>query len=267
MHQIGLGYRSSFEALNQLARTIPGRKKRFEIVYSLVIFFHKALDHLHNVSNLQAEHEMEENQRLRKKRTRTEQSEYAVNKYLSSTLIAISQMEWKSGQLGHSEILEGILYTVLDHTGRLISHTVFNEHVAESDRPGNISSASPESSTEARKFEFRYIIPVLHAALGGSTRKELVARVLGDNRSNLNVQRRMGSSSVQDCDLLLKSKKVIQETLIKASIGAEVDALRLPTPPEVETNYSPHVGDSVEQFGPEWFLEAVWALVGWELAV
>jgi hypothetical protein len=258
MHQIALGFCSSFEALNDLARTIPGRRKRFEIVIGLVTFFKHALDYLHTISGLQAERQNADERGLRNKRARIEQNEYAVNKYLSRALVQMTGMDWKTGHLGHSEILEGMLCSVLAHTGNLLSHTIFNEHVAASDKQGNISLRGPTSQTAATKFEFRYIIPILHAALGGNTRRELVAKVLGD--------RRTGRSASSEGHLLSTAKKLLQNTLVKSAVGADVEVLKLPEQPEEVEVYSPGVSDRVEQYGPEWFLEAVWALVGWDLA-
>lgn len=256
MHHITLAYCSSFEALNELGRTIPGRKKRFDVVHLLVAFFSKALDHLHTVSRFQADHENQE-KCLRNKRARIEETEYAVNKYLSRTIVQISQMDWKIGQLGHTEILEGILCSVLNHTGQLLSHVIFKEHVAASGKRANIST-SP--ATAATKFEFRYVIPILHAVLGGSTRNDLVTRVLGDSR-------RSDGSAEHPGNLVSKVKRLIQETLVKSALGADFEGLKLPTQPADSEAYSPGVSHRVEQYGPEWFLESVWALVGWELAV
>lgn len=260
MHQVALGCLSCFEALNELARTIPGRKRRFEIVNGLVAFFNKALDHLHTVSGLQAERENEQRGILCNKRAKTEQSEYAVNKYLSVTLVQVCQADWKIGQLGHSEILEGILYSVLNHTGHLLSHTIFEEHVAASGKRGDISVGSTSPATAATKFEFRYIIPILHAALGGTARKDLVAQVLGDSR-------RLGRSADQHGSLVSKAKKLMQETLIRSAVGADVEGLKLPVQTEAGEVYSPSVSHRAEKYESEWFLESVWALVGWELAL
>lgn len=259
MHQIALGFHASFEALNELVRTITGRKKRFEIVIGLVNLFQHALDYLHTLSGLQADRDNEEKRSLRNKRVRMERSEYAVNKYLSRALVQMTQMDWKTGQLGHSEILEGILCSVLTHTGHLLSHTIFNEHLAESDKPGNISLRRPISATAATKFEFRYVIPILHAALGGNTNRELIARVLGERCS-------VTSSNLAG-HLLSNAKKLLQNTLVKSAVGADVEVLKPPTPIEEEEAYSPSVSHRMEKYGSEWFLESVWALVGWDLAV
>lgn len=203
---------------------------------------------------------MEDSRRLRHKRVRTE-SEYAVNKYITSMLISISQMEWKDDQLVHKEILEGVLFIILNRTGKLLSNAVFQEHVASSDRPGNIKQSGEAFSPEAAKLETRYLIPILHAALGvDCARKELVVRVLAENGTH---------TGLQGGDILLKARKLIQSSLVKSAVGGEdLQGLKMPSlPADEEGRYVPEIGTEVELYGPEWLLESVWALIGWDLAV
>ena len=256
MCQINLAYVASFEALNELVQTIPGRKKRIDVTNRLVTFFKTALDHLHSISTLQADLERDQKGRFRTKRVKAEPGEYAVNKYLTIALVQICQLDWKTGIPSHSEILEGIICSVLTHTGHLLSHVVFREHVAESAKHGNISMDRPLSPTVGTKYEFRYIIPILHAALGGNLRKELVAKVLTQSR---------GSAVDTHGDMMSKAKKLMQEQLVKSAVGADMEGLKLPAPPEDPESYSP--GVTVEQYEAEWFLQSIWALVGWELTV
>jgi hypothetical protein len=270
MHQIVLGFRSCFNALNELCLTILGRSKRVEIVYRLAIFFKKALDHLRTTCTLQAENEIQDRRRTRSKRAKIDH-EYAVNKYLCLALVSITQMEWKVGKPGHSDILEGILFSILDYTGRLVSNAIFNEHVAKSKKVGNITMDGPAPLTEAAKIEARYIIPVLRAALGGSSaRNELVARILSDRPINPKEPSQSGvQTAVNDgTDLLTKTRKRLQATLIKSALGGEgLEGLSLPSLLDEHVDYSCEPDSCAEKFGPEWLLESVWTVLGWELAI
>jgi hypothetical protein len=268
MHQVFLGFRSCFDSLHDLCRTILGRKKRFEIVHRLVMFFNKSLEHLRTVCTIQAETEFADSRRLRHKRVRTE-DEYAVNKQMTGMLVSIAHMDWKATQIGHSEILEGILFSILDNTGRLLSNAVFKEHVAISDRIGNITKGLPSLLPAAAKLEARYIMPVLHAALGRtSARKELIARVLTENTAKFDNQRRSQSSSGEKRDLLVKARKMIQSSLLKSAVGGEgLVGLKLPAPPEEDGYIALEVDTGVERYGPEWLVESIWAAIGWELIV
>jgi hypothetical protein len=270
MHQIVQGFRSCFNALNGLCLTILGRSKKFGIVYRLAMFFKKALDHLHTACTLQGEREIEGRRKTRQKRAKTN-DEYAVNKYLCQALISITQTEWNVGSPGHGDILEGILFSILDHTGRLLSNAVFNEHVAGSVKVGNITLGGPDPLGDGASLESRYFIPVLRAALGGSNRRrELIARILSDGRGNSRNQSQVAnlpvSTSPRD-DLLAKARKLLQETLVKCAVGGEeLDRLDLPKQPD-DADDSFELTSCSEIYGAEWLLESVWGVLGWELAI
>lgn len=266
MHQIISAFQTCFHALNKLCLTILGRSKRSGIVYRLVMFFKKALEHLQAICTLQAEHEDAGKRSTRSKRIKTG-GEYATNKYLCQALISIAQTEWRVGKAGHSEVLEGILFSILDHTGRLVSNAVFDEHVATSNKPGNITLDTSRSLPGSANLEARYFVPILHAAIGGTeTRKELLARVLSDRPGNSKNGSILAPVSSRH-DLFLKARKRLQETLIKQAMGGEeLDSLSLPTRPD-DVDCSPPPSNCAEKYGPEWLLESVWAVLGWELAI
>lgn len=261
MQQIAAGFKSCINGLNALCLTILGRSKRINIVYGLATFFKKALDNLHEVCTRQAEDEDQT----------TTGGEYAVNKYLCGALVSIAQTDWTVGNPGHSDILEGILFSILDHTGRLVSNAVFNEHVAISERAGNISIGGLKTPTKCASLEARYFIPILIVALGeSSSRRDLISRILCDSSSYPNNQSQCAISSLRtnpEHELLTKARKRLQETLIKCAVGGEeFDSLKLPTQPESLGDMF-ESGLDVEKYSPEWLLESVWATVGWELAI
>jgi hypothetical protein len=297
MHQVALSFLSCFHALNELCRTIPGRAKKAEIVYKMVMFFNKALNLLQAVISLQVEHEaVHERRKSRYKRGRVDEEEYVVNKYLAKFLASMAYgLEWKADQPGHSDLLEGILFSVLEHIGRLVSEAVFAEHVATSDKPGNITKNAPLSPVKD-SLEPRYMIKILYAALGGSDRKDLVARVLATGKRSVTTQSRLRSSVGSSLlspgkadikslsrysnaaekvplivknpsgDLLSKGKKLLQSTLVKSAVGgAGLETLRLPTPPAEESISILGVNNVDERFGSDWLIETVWALIGWDL--
>ena len=274
MHQIVLGFRCCFGALNTLCQTIIGRAKRGDVTYRLVMFLRQALQHLCSVCTLQGEKEIagkDTARRTQDKRVRTEE-EYAVNRYLSRALISIFHTEWKVGQPVHSEILEGFMFCILEHTGRLLSNATFLEHVGRSTRAGNITMGDTALPPEVAKLQTRYIVAILHAALGdSSSRKELVTQVLAERSGDSSASSRqstLGSSAKNPHELLAKARKRMQETLAKCALGGDdSQGLRLPPIPKEGLNYPSVIEDDVERFGPEWLMGSVWALMGWELAV
>jgi len=256
--------------MNELCATIPGRSKIPEVVYRMVMFFSKALDLLHNLGTLQAGHEVVQSaQRPRHKRSRVEEREFIVTKYLAKSLASIvSEIEWKAGQPGHADLLEGTLYCVLENVGRLLSEAVFAEHVAVSDNPGNISKTDNPIGSGSAKHESRYLILILHASVGGSRKRELIAQVLAQGKASSGGQPRVAESAMAlalSGDLLYKAKKLLQSTLIKSAVGGpDLETLRLPTPPlEVEMQVEIH--DEVEKYDSEWLVQSLWGIIGWDL--
>lgn len=268
-YQVFLGFQSCFVALDQICSTIPGRTKKSILVSKMVMFFHEALNSLQKFSDIQAKTQEEQNrQRLRSKRAKTEEGEYAVNKHLCRALSAIvSRLEWKVGKPHHSEILEGILTSILQHTGRLLSEAIFSEHVASSTNPGHITQETGPFKPAIAKPESRYIIQILRAALGSTEKKELVAKVLASDRKNLDHLKRINSLGPLlslPRDLVSSKMRLVQSTLIKFAIGGDnLASLELPAPIE-ESDLPVEAMDKVELHSPEWLIGEVWALIGWD---
>ncbi|TVY42985.1 hypothetical protein LOCC1_G003917 [Lachnellula occidentalis] len=271
-HQFFLGFQSCFVALDQICRTIPGRTKKGVLVSKMVMFFDKALDSLQTFGNIQAEmQEAQHSRRLRNKRAKTEEGEYAVNVYLGRALSAIvSRLEWQVGKPHHSEILEGILSSILKHTGRLLSEAIFSEHVASSTNPSHITQETAPFKPPTASPESRYIIQILRAALGSVEKKELVAKVLASDRKNLDHLRRINSlapSSSLRRDLVSNKMMLIQSTLTKFAVGGDdLASLEMPTMID-DGNLSVEAVDKVELHSPEWLIGEVWALIGWDKMV
>lgn len=268
MNQFALAFLACLIAIEDLCRTIPGRAKKAEIVYRLVMIFKQGLALLQTVSDDQAAHEATaQGHSTRHKRQRTVVGEYLVSKYLAKALATIAQnAQWKVQQPAHTEILEGLLFSILEHTGRLVSEAVFGEHIATSDLPGNITQ---NSSPVVRGFvrpETRYIVQVLHATTGAGNRSGLVTQMLAAGKTPLNAQSRTINGNSPDVfgDLLSKTKKLLQSTLVKSAVGGpDLESLRLPTPPLDMSDVAQE--DGVEKYGKDWLIEMVWGLVGWDI--
>jgi hypothetical protein len=244
-----------------------------ELVYGMVMFFNRSLSFLQTITNLQTE-QAEENthRRPRNKTAKSDEGEYAVNKYLAWALTSIlSKLDWKAGKPGHSELLEGILFSVLEHTGRLLSEAVFNEHVAKSPNPGNISQGNASPNLATAKIESRYIVQILHVCFGTSENKELVAKVLAYGRKDLDPLRRITSlapSSSFTRDLVTKSKILIQGTLLKCAVGGDnLPSLKLPAVLAEVVDCSVEAANHIEVGSREWLVENVWALIGWDIVL
>lgn len=244
-----LSYRSCFDALKELSRTIVGRQKCPILIYHLATFFDHVLKHLHDTSTIQIQYENEDpeyHQTHNGKRQRIQvrgADEYAINNYLMRMLVSIVKNNtWDKGHQSQ-EVFEGIMFSVLNHTGRLLSLAIFEEHVAASKAPGNISTRSADDSDFSKdvKCESRYLIEILRAVM--------------------TVHNRL--SKKQDPALLQQAEKRIQATLINGTIGGLEDTLKLPSVPEQVLGIAEN--STIEEYGSEWLLARVWALVGWEM--
>ncbi|KAF4636782.1 hypothetical protein G7Y89_g1282 [Cudoniella acicularis] len=266
MQQFSLCFRSCFNVMNQICRTIPGRARKNDIIYQMVTFFNKVLNELQSMSKQQAEHEEQARRRLRHKRPKVEEQEYAVNKYISAALCSIvSNLEWGVGKPGHRDLLEGILFCILGHAGRLLSCAIFEEHVAKSKKPGNVTENNPLVGPETARFEARYIVQILYAAMGGSDKKSLVTEVLAFERGDAEPLRQLRNPP--KCRSLVdKAKMVVQSTLVKSALGGEeFESLKLPAPPMEGNIFLEADVVGAEAYGSEWFVDIVWAIVGWDM--
>jgi len=213
--------------------------------------------------------EASNNRGLRQKRIRTEIEEYAVNKLLAKMLSSILySLEWKPHQPWHSDLLEGALYFILEYVGQLVSDATFGEQVASCDSPDNITNSVAINAKELSWFESKYVIQILHVALGGASSKDLVLEVLV-GKSNSNVESRTTRShgtSIMSSELLSKARLLLQSTFMKHTIGASGhEILRMPSPPIEEVHLAIDTEEKLEEYGSEWLVESVWALIGWDL--
>lgn len=242
-YQVKLGFFSCFTTLNKICETIPGRTmKKGVILYKMVSFVGKAIKLLHILCKNQTEH----------RRSREgEQEVYAVNKCLTCTIVAIMGLDWEVGKPGHAELLEGILFTILEHTGSLLSVAFFGEDMAtKKQRRRKDQNNTPTVNTT--NAESLYMVQILYSALGGAEKQKLISRVL------------MGGDGAE---LIEKAKRSIQGTLLKYTYGTRhIEALSSPALPEDEVAI-PRVEYDGEIYGPDWLINMATSIVGWDLVL
>ncbi|CAG8976210.1 hypothetical protein HYALB_00011141 [Hymenoscyphus albidus] len=257
--QVYISFQSCFTTLNEICRTIPGRSKRSPIIYGMVQFVKNSLALLHNLSKKQAEHQKIIGSSKRSKGSKPE--EYAVNVYLTCTITSIIWgMDWEVNKPGHSELLEGIMFAVLEHTGRLMSVASFGGHIAASKNRGPKVSKTPTIDTTYT--ESLYATQILYAALGGADKKELFLKVLMTGRVGSRASRQP-----KDMRMLDKAKHLLQSTLVKYMVGVEhLETLRMPEPPVEKMDISKieHKGVAPSK---DWLVSMVANLVGWDLVM
>ncbi|RKF54859.1 hypothetical protein OnM2_094036 [Erysiphe neolycopersici] len=265
MDQIALAFLVCFDALNELCKNILGRGYKYETTYRMVMFFQKSLELMHSSVYLQTEHEKYHFQDVCSKDSTTIEEDYIVIKSVARCLTSILQnLNWDAKNSSHSDFCEGIIFLILDYTGRLISEAVFSEHVAGSDNPGNITNTAAQVNQSVIRLESKYIVQILQAALDSESKKRVVANILS---SNINRDDRctLADLSMSYEDLFSRATFLLQSTLVKSAVGGEtMESLRLPTPPTERVELDSVEGNE-EKYSSEWLLEKVWGIIGWDL--
>lgn len=246
-YQVKLGFMSCFTTLNGICGTIPGRKlKKGFVIYGMVSFMTRAIKLLHTLCKEQTEH------RKSREDPGDEQEVYAVNKCLTCTIVSIILgLDFEVGKPGHAELLEGILFTILEHTGSLLSVAIFGDDMPVKKKRG-CKDKNKTPTIDTTNAESLYMVQILYAALGGAEKQKLVSRVLmaGDG-----------------AELIEKAKRFIQGTLLKSTYGKEhIESLRLPVLPEEEVEV-PEVEYDGEIHGQDWLINMATSIVGWDLVL
>lgn len=281
-HQLDLSYQCCFDGLTGLCQTILGRGKRHAIIYGLVKFFGDAIAVVTASCVSQAEYELNRNLQPHQKRQRTDKGREGDNptaKSLTACLVSVlSSLHWQEGQNSHADTLEGILFYILRRTGCIISQITFKEEVVSSNLLRHISKANGADSGVAERaatLESWYIWQIIQAALGGSDpdRRDLVMKVLAKN-----VTLATGAGVVGQTKrgltggLLENEKRKLQSTLVQSIIGespelAFMDSLKLPSRPDIEEAPPSTMDDDGNENKIHWFIESIWALVGWDMVM
>ncbi|KAG9230149.1 hypothetical protein BJ875DRAFT_499391 [Amylocarpus encephaloides] len=262
MAQIALSYDTCFTALNEICQTMVGRTKKDLIIHKMIGTIGTGMDLLQTFSTIQGETSYEERAfRNQRSQSHVPKQEFIANKYLAGALSTIvSQLDWEVNKPGHSELLEGILFKVLEHTGRLVSMATFREHVATSEKPGHISIGLASTEIDAVTYESRHIVQILYAALGGLEKQKLVSRVLAAGRSTTSTL-----TKADNANMLVVAKRLIQSTLMKSVFGGvNFETLRLPRGSLHENESPVSALSGAATYGSEWLVENVLTLVGWD---
>jgi hypothetical protein len=239
--EVASGYRSCFQALDRSQRSIVGRnsKATANIPYLLCSFFNNILDYLHKFcENLAESHRSQE-------ASSVEDTQFVVPKLIAQMLISIIRdTEWKAERSTHRDILEGVISTIVDHAGILLSLGIFGENIGDSNLPSNISN-----ETETRNYsglisyESRYLVPILSAALDVEKEKNLIT-----------------PGGVRE-----KAMEKVKRALTKSTIGTNLATLKMPAKQMDEEPLSIPELPHHKTYSTEWLIESLWALVGWEV--
>lgn len=265
-----LTFLSCMGTFDNICKTITGRKDESgKIIYHILDFYRTNLGLLARLAAQQTNGDPDAHSRrvLRSssnsKRRRIDSHEYTANKLLGRVLTCIVfNINWKETLPAHGELLEGILYTIIHHAGRVLSVAMFGEVVADSDLIGHITKSTSLDqllSNVTNKSENRYIIQILHSALGGVSKKTLFVNVLQARKADKHAR---ASAS----DLIGKARTILQNTLVKAMSAVDVGEQLEEPVTLVDDVDRRSKDDDFGIYGASWYVGKMWDLIGWDVS-
>ncbi|KAJ6005933.1 hypothetical protein N7451_003877 [Penicillium sp. IBT 35674x] len=149
------------------------------------------------------------------------------------------------------EVMEGILFIVVDRVGKMLALFVFDNHSLPSDScsdlkgPQGIRAMKEEGLTQGiAQLEAEQLVRFLDQVLGPQ----------------------VSGTEIMHSQFVQKMKRRLQKTLMQAVFGDDdplfrEGLVRPVTPPVLSDNSR----SSTRQNFPEWFTEELWRLIGWDL--
>ncbi|KAM0188692.1 hypothetical protein ACHAPC_003549 [Botrytis cinerea] len=215
-------------------KTIAGRElvRKSNIIYSLCSFFDKALSELLRLCITVSD---------RVEISADNDEPMMMIRYVANLLIGIiRKIRWQKTNDLHKQIFEGMLAIILDHMGRLISITTFNEDVAASKLPGHISSGKfVYLSPNEYALKSKYLVHLLEIAL----------KVQKENMSTEPTE-----------ELLKKAQRKIRNTLMNSTVGASLMGLKMPEMFSEEPVDIPGL-EGLKMYGELWTLQCVSTMI------
>ncbi|KAI2060050.1 hypothetical protein LOZ36_002441 [Ophidiomyces ophidiicola] len=275
-----------FRALQRLAGREDGACAYGIIVYRLVHLFQSILLHLHRHTLLRAKLLISRAKSVSKKARQTAKAKREntieslspqLSREDSRLLDTVSQLLVKmilqitTGKNDHSDLLEGFLFVLLEHVGKVLGSLVFKGLKSDTSLavcPTRLPIPCPgfqdtENGTNvsilecAAMLQSRHLICILEHALS--------IQCQGDSASGF-----VGAHS----SLLVRGRKrKLQNTLLKGVFGHDDPTLQESLKssreinPSLPTGYSDNDLDSPGCDKGDWFVQEVWRLLGWDSLV
>ncbi|KAH8427184.1 uncharacterized protein LDX57_004899 [Aspergillus melleus] len=167
---------------------------------------------------------------------------------------------------GHQSLLEGFIFVLLSRVGKLLSLFVFQDLQIQPDlhadteklpTPAGLHEVDMKESQSAAKMEARHAIWLLERALA----------VMDDFRSSapLSVSQYISANNIFSS----KAKERLQSTLLQAVFGESSEwgqALQpIAKPDQKDLDRLLSCSQTSEQATPNWFIQEIWRLLGWEM--
>ncbi|OJD21119.1 hypothetical protein ACJ73_07545 [Blastomyces percursus] len=283
------------QTLNKLSDSGDASSGIGVVTYHIIQLFQQTLGHMHHYIISKVKEGISQGisagkkgkQRSKTKMTKIQAgplitSDEEVTLKLFSHFLASMVLSLNPVKPQENSLLEGFLFSILEHVGRTLCLFVFKELYSNSDlrldpaklpMPGNFDKEYPGKgemaiAQRAAECEARHLIWILERAIAFTDQFERPSGAMNRDWVSTEATLPKGPSSQ---GILQRAKTKLQNTLLKGIFGENEpkfrDSLTMPGKP----SYSlPDVSsdrsfESTEMDPAEWFPQEVWRLVGWEV--
>lgn len=258
------------KGLAHLCRDICGRRCKGQVVYALVNFFTSTLQNFHQMCTLELPALPPTNLYPLRYRQTVESQEgkgNIVSVLISETpkflLNVLTSPEFQVPNTANAEVFEGLLSSLLNRIGCLVSQNVFHNQLAISKNPGRICCNSTYDTGMRNKttnLEGQHLVCILKTTLKNRNEKNhTLSKMLSGGEVICSIP--------GEEPLLARAKRRLQETLLKGIFGQDggdfINALKIP---EFEGGWENEAIPTDGEKG-ETFIELVWSVIGWDLAL
>ncbi|EEH22781.1 hypothetical protein PABG_04992 [Paracoccidioides brasiliensis Pb03] len=281
------------QALNKVSEKDPTSSGIGVITYHVVNLFYRVLSHSHQYILSKAKDNIAQEKSVGKKvkqgsKTRLTKSTASTStqppsdeeitlklfsNFLTGMILSLNPVRPEENCL-----LEGFLFSLLEHVGKMLSLFVFKELYSNPDLrlnsaklpvPGNFDkgyAARGEMAVAQRaaESEAKHLIWILERAIAFTDQFERPS----DETNTHSVS----TEATIPQGMLERARTKLQNTLLKGIFGEKEqefrDSLKMPEKPAYspgERSISRQTHVSVEKEPAEWFTQEVWRLVGWDV--
>ncbi|RAK99455.1 uncharacterized protein BO80DRAFT_426446 [Aspergillus ibericus CBS 121593] len=275
------GTEAAFGLLIQALRKLSATGRTMEdvghVTYHIVHLYEVIIEALGGYSNFKSEQSLHENrtdartsrqrQKAKPKRSKTDMQKNTDDESATHMSLLLSKMAFSLDTtcLSERNVLEGFLLVLLNRIGKLLCLFVFQDlrvrpdlrmDAAKFPLPEGLKETElNESSLPAAAMEAKFLIWPL----------ERILKVLDDVPSISSSD----PSQSQSTQFTTKVKEKLQSTLLHSVFGRDSlwpEVLQLPVQPDGRDLEKLRSCSQIpEQSVPDWFVQEVWRLIGWEM--
>lgn len=288
LHGVQYAYEILCQALDKLSGSHEETRETGQLIYHMVSLFETAMELLQRNSKAKAENMLVDigSSKKQKKNTKIKASKdmsehqgllKTVDDKLAthiSSLLYNMMLHLNPSKREHRNLLEGFLFMLLNRVGKVLCVFVFRDLRLKPDLRGDTTKLplpegligiNPDNdSLKAMKIEARSLIWLMERTM------PLVGVLYGPHSETEDIGKATTShDKPRDVPLPLRVKKKLQNTLLSAVFGDDLmfkDSLKGPELSSDTELEKLRTQEAIpEKTIPDWFVQEVWALLGWDI--